>query len=592
MRLVLLFIVVTSLCIGGLPGSADAQPSDRNLDIYLLIGQSNMGGRADIPAEDAGVIPGVWVLRGQDDWVEGKNPINVYSSIQGGALNKMNPGYTFSTTMRRLIPDRQIGLVSNARGATGLAQWMPGTTYYNEAVKRARWAMEYGTIKGVLWHQGEQDSKDPANIPIYLENIKIMINALREDLGDPTLPFIAGQLTMERPSYQAFNEMILDFPGILPNTDLVSSDGLDTRDGVHFNTRSMKILGERYADKMYPLLTSAPVPCSLVPYANLNNEGWSRTSTADTDEGGQVQFGPQSSRFGADQTEGWSWSGPNGFTASQREITLENIQANQAGTYTVTNTDPNGCGASANFTLTVNGTGASLVGTYYLKNVATGRYLDANPGGEVVHNAASGGQDTQWNLNESTPGYYFIDNAMPDRGPLAAKPALNSAIIYLAERYNNSAYQNREWQAVPVGGNVYKLLCKDNARGYLTASGSREVINAADGDGDVAHWELISVGASQRTADTPSKVVVFKDAEPTVYPNPVAGTPFVLDFNGSTASEVSVHTITGRQVYHRWVDDRKMPSSLTIAAPLKSGIYIVTTVDLQGQPSTTKLVVE
>lgn len=230
------------------------QKLTQQLALYLCIGQSNMGGRAPILPEDSASIPGVWVLKDKNEWVKGKNPMNVYSSIQGGDINKMNPAYAFSIKMRSLVPDQEIGIISNARGATGRIQWMPGTTYYNEAVKRAKWAMQYGTIKGILWHQGEEDTKIPSNIPIYLDSIKIFINALRADLGNPTLPFIAGQISRVATSYANFNIMILDFPGILPNTDLVLTDGLTTLDNVHFDTPSMKKLGERYADKMYPLV--------------------------------------------------------------------------------------------------------------------------------------------------------------------------------------------------------------------------------------------------------------------------------------------------------------------------------------------------
>ena len=49
-----------------------------------------------------------------------------------------------------------------------------------------------------------------------------------------------------------------------------------------------------------------------------------------------------------DETTGYSWTGPNGFSASTREITVsENITANDAGEYVVTYTDPEGCFGTA-----------------------------------------------------------------------------------------------------------------------------------------------------------------------------------------------------------------------------------------------------
>ncbi|CDK30311.1 immunoglobulin domain-containing protein [Candidatus Babela massiliensis] len=43
----------------------------------------------------------------------------------------------------------------------------------------------------------------------------------------------------------------------------------------------------------------------------------------------------------------YQWSGPNGFTATTQDITINNISASQAGTYTLTVTDSNGCSSTS-----------------------------------------------------------------------------------------------------------------------------------------------------------------------------------------------------------------------------------------------------
>ncbi|MBK7886892.1 MAG: hypothetical protein IPJ86_06170 [Bacteroidetes bacterium] len=54
-----------------------------------------------------------------------------------------------------------------------------------------------------------------------------------------------------------------------------------------------------------------------------------------------------------DQLLPWSWTGPNGFTSNSQNPSVNNIQANQAGTYTVTAT--NSCGStSSSVNVTVN----------------------------------------------------------------------------------------------------------------------------------------------------------------------------------------------------------------------------------------------
>ena len=92
----------------------------------------------------------------------------------------------------------QIGLVMNARGGTKIVQWLPGTHYHKEAVSRTRAALKHGRLKGIIWHQGESDS-DPIRMNMYLGRLEILINAFREEFNDPSLPFIAGQVSEDRP---------------------------------------------------------------------------------------------------------------------------------------------------------------------------------------------------------------------------------------------------------------------------------------------------------------------------------------------------------------------------------------------------------
>ncbi|MCE7921524.1 MAG: PKD domain-containing protein [Haliscomenobacteraceae bacterium CHB4] len=47
------------------------------------------------------------------------------------------------------------------------------------------------------------------------------------------------------------------------------------------------------------------------------------------------------------------WSGPNGFTSTQQTIQLTNVTSSQAGTYTVTVTNPSHCSSTASATITV-----------------------------------------------------------------------------------------------------------------------------------------------------------------------------------------------------------------------------------------------
>ncbi|MBK9742085.1 MAG: immunoglobulin domain-containing protein [Saprospiraceae bacterium] len=50
----------------------------------------------------------------------------------------------------------------------------------------------------------------------------------------------------------------------------------------------------------------------------------------------------------------YSWDGPNGYTNTGNPITIDPVDLNHTGTYTVTVTDDNGCTFSSSTTLTIN----------------------------------------------------------------------------------------------------------------------------------------------------------------------------------------------------------------------------------------------
>lgn len=245
--------LLLSICIilvgGWQKTQGQSLPSD-SLHIVLVIGQSNMAGRADM--EDQTRIPHVSLLNDQGDWVSAQNPLNLYSSVRKKInMQRLGPGYTFAQEMIKSKQYRPLGLVVNARGGTAIKEWMPGTELYNEAVRRTQQALAQGTLIGVLWHQGESDAD---SLDHYLSDLETLITSLRKDLGTPTLPFIVGQLSEDKPQRSAFNAMILQLPERVPYTSVVRSRGLGTFNDTHFNTPSQYKLGQRYARALKKLL--------------------------------------------------------------------------------------------------------------------------------------------------------------------------------------------------------------------------------------------------------------------------------------------------------------------------------------------------
>ena len=241
--------------------SVQAKEVSEQYDIFLLIGQSNMAGRGYMIDGDKDIIDDkVFILNDKGEVVPATNPLNQYSSIRKEMpMQRINPGFSFSQKIAKKT-GRKILLVVNARGGTAIGQWKKGEGgdgYYEEAVRRTRQAMQYGTLKAILWHQGCGDAR---KTDTYMNSLSALVHNLRTDLN-ADVPFIAGELGRWRPNVAAFNTMIRTISEYIPASDWVSTEGCvpivtkrsngepDLKDP-HFDRNSQIILGERYADKV------------------------------------------------------------------------------------------------------------------------------------------------------------------------------------------------------------------------------------------------------------------------------------------------------------------------------------------------------
>ena len=232
--------------------------SKENFYLYLAIGQSNMAGRAAFSDEDFEIIPNTYLFNPNEKWealecgmLRGEmQGYNRYSSVEtDNKINRLAPTNVFAREMKKNHPDKAIGIISNAIGGTSIASWQKNsaeTNYYTEAVRRAREAMKTGTLKGVIWHQGESDQN---KTEIYLEEFAKIVDDLRNDLEIPELPVIIGQILLSKS--REFNDELMRIKAVIPYTDCVSAEGTsDLGDGTHFDSQSQRILGFRYAEKM------------------------------------------------------------------------------------------------------------------------------------------------------------------------------------------------------------------------------------------------------------------------------------------------------------------------------------------------------
>jgi hypothetical protein len=213
-----------------------------------------MAGRAPMKDKDKDTLKNVYLFTNDvnNQWEKAANPLNKYSTVRKKIeLQKLNPAYSFAQKMASKSK-HPIGLVVNAKGGTKIELWAPGSEFYKQAVSRTKEAMKNGKLKGILWHQGEANS---SKYQQYMPQITTLIKALREEFNQPDLPFVAGQLSEDKEARINFNLMLLTLAQEINHVAVVSSKRTSTIDNTHFDNKSQKKMGKRYAKEMMKLLS-------------------------------------------------------------------------------------------------------------------------------------------------------------------------------------------------------------------------------------------------------------------------------------------------------------------------------------------------
>ncbi|XP_042753973.1 probable carbohydrate esterase At4g34215 isoform X2 [Lactuca sativa] len=219
--------------------------------IFILAGQSNMSGRGGvvndtwdnyIPPES---YPNLAILRLSADlnWQLATEPL--HRDIDTAKACGVGPGMAFASSL--LGKDSTVGvvgLVPCAVGGTNISQWARGGELYKQLIRRAEAALEGGgTIRGLLWFQGESDTvnrEDAESYKTRLQNFYLHV-ALASGEGEYVEMVREGQLGMD-----------------LVNLRTVDAKGLSLEpDGLHLTTPSQVSLGHMLADAFLQTRPSA-----------------------------------------------------------------------------------------------------------------------------------------------------------------------------------------------------------------------------------------------------------------------------------------------------------------------------------------------
>lgn len=252
-------------------------------DVWVLAGQSNMVGRAELEnVEKPHEL--VHVFRPEGGWAQAEEPLHERrernNMVIGAGL-----GLPFAKEMvrRTNVP---VGLIPTAVGGTSLWLWDPALkTKGRESLygnMLAQFEASGGKARGMLWYQGESDTR-PGRVGQYLDRFREFVAAIRADLRRSDLPIYTAQLSryVVTPSdrndatWSAIRGAQRQAARTIENVGLVSGIDLGLVDLIHVDTEGLKTLGVRFAKRVCRDLYGDEGGCAgLEPGPRLEEVNW------------------------------------------------------------------------------------------------------------------------------------------------------------------------------------------------------------------------------------------------------------------------------------------------------------------------------
>ena len=225
--------------------------------VFILAGQSNMAGRGIVGVEDSTTVEGIYTLNKDLQLELAKEPLHFYEP----KLKGVGPGFAFAKELKQNIPNNvEIILIPCALGGSSIDQWIGdslhrGVHLYSNFKTRLDTIQKIGTVKAILWLQGESDA-NPQNLPAYKMKLEDLLKRFRKDAKNNTLSILVGELgrysepESRNQDWKALNNIINEVAKKDKNIYVISSKGLTSNpDHVHYNSESQRVLGKRFAQK-------------------------------------------------------------------------------------------------------------------------------------------------------------------------------------------------------------------------------------------------------------------------------------------------------------------------------------------------------
>lgn len=227
-------------------------PDKEDVWVFILAGQSNMAGRALVEPQDTVPNDRILTINKKGELIVAKEPLH----FQEPGGEGLGCGLSFGKAMIENIPPKtRILLLPTAIGGSSVGQWVGDSLFRRVKLlsnfrEKAEFGKKHGVIKGILWHQGENDA-NPGFIPHYKERLTALFAEFRSIAGNDRLPIILGEIHSFRANtqnYDEINRIIHEYASSDPYTTVISTRDFSQKgDSVHYDSKSQRIMGQRYA---------------------------------------------------------------------------------------------------------------------------------------------------------------------------------------------------------------------------------------------------------------------------------------------------------------------------------------------------------
>ncbi|MGI6340520.1 MAG: sialate O-acetylesterase [Bacteroidales bacterium] len=231
----------------------DVIPDKENVWVFILAGQSNMAGRGKVEPVDTIPDIRIFTINKEGELLLAKEPLHFYEPAATG----LDCGLSFGKELLKHIPDSiSVLIIPTAVGGSSISQWINDSTFRNVTLmtnfkEKIEIGQKYGTIKGILWHQGENDATTQETIEIYDKQLQKLFTLFRNAIDNSQLPIIIGELgsfSKTDDNWQAINSKIEEYIKTDPNSYLIKTNDLkDKGDKVHFDSEGLREIGRRFA---------------------------------------------------------------------------------------------------------------------------------------------------------------------------------------------------------------------------------------------------------------------------------------------------------------------------------------------------------